>query len=174
MGTLILWLLVLGFIGAFAAQVATRVRLIAAAPNTISIDNPAVRVRRFLVDVVLQRQTIKERPFPGLAHAFVFWGFVAFGGYTVTEFLHGLGIVDLTDTRWFYAYRVALTPFAVAVLAGILLLLVRRAIVRPVALGQTLSIESVVIGLFIATLMATFLLGWRLDEESAVMRATIK
>ena len=172
MGTLILWLLVLGFIGAFAAQVATRVRLIAAAPNTISIDNPAVRVRRFLVDVVLQRQTIRERPFPGLAHAFVFWGFVAFGGYTVTEFLHGLGIVDLTDTRWFYAYRVALTPFAVAVLAGIVFLLVRRAIVRPVALGQTLSIESVIIALFIATLMATFLMGWRLDEESAAGRIT--
>ena len=172
MGTLILWLLVLGFLGAFAAQVATRVRLIAAAPNTISIDNPAVRVRRFLIDVVLQRQTIKERPFPGLAHAFVFWGFVAFGGYTVTEFLHGLGIVDLTDTRWFYAYRVAITPFAIAVLAGILFLLVRRAIVRPVALGQALSIESVVIALFIATLMATFLMGWRLDEESPAGRIT--
>ena len=170
MSTLILWLLVLGFVGAFAAQVATRVRLITAAPNTFSIDDSAFRVRRFLVDVVLQRQTIKERPLPGLAHAFVFWGFVAFGGYTTTEFLHGLGIVDLTDTRWFYAYRVALTPFAVAVLAGILFLLVRRAIVRPVALGQKLSIESIVIALFIATLMATFLLGWRLDEASAAGR----
>ena len=170
MSTLILWLLVLGFVGAFAAQVATRVRLITAAPNTFSIDDSAFRVRRFLVDVVLQRQTIKERPLPGLAHAFVFWGFVAFGGYTTTEFLHGLGIVDLTDTRWFYAYRVALTPFAVAVLAGILFLLVRRAIVRPVALGQKLSIESIVIALFIATLMATFLLGWRLEEASAAGR----
>src|SRR5262245_29166445 len=118
MSTLILWLLVLGFVAAFAAQVATRVRLVAAAPNTFSTDNTAFRVRRFIVDVVLQRQTIRERPLPGLAHAFVFWGFVAFGGYTVTEFLHGLGIVDLTDTRLFYAYRVALTPFAIAVSAG--------------------------------------------------------
>ena len=100
----------------------------------------------------------------------MFWGFVAFGGYTVTEFLHGLGIVDLTDTPWFYAYRVVLTPFAIAVLAGIVLLLVRRAIFRPVALGVKVSLESVAIGLFIATLMATFLLGWRLDEESAAGR----
>ena len=115
MSTLILWLLVLAFAGAFAAQVATRVRLIAAAPNTFSLENPAFRVRRFLIDVVLQRQTIRERPIPGLAHAFVFWGFVAFGGYTVAEFLHGLGIVDVTDTPWFHAYRLALTPFAVAV-----------------------------------------------------------
>ena len=171
MSTLILWLLVIGFAGAFAAQVATRVRLVAAAPGTFSLDNPAFRVRRFLVDVVLQRQTIRERPGPGLAHAFVFWGFVAFGGYTITEFLHGLGIADLTETRWFYAYRVVLTPFAIAVLAGIVFLVVRRAIFRPVALGKTVSIESVVIGFFIATLMVTFLLGWRLDEESAAGRA---
>src|SRR5262245_38946834 len=171
MSTLILWLLVLGFVAAFAAQVATRVRLVAAAPNTFSVENTAFRVRRFLVDVVLQRQTIRERPVPGLAHALVFWGFVAFGGYTITEFLHGLGIADFTETRWFYAYRVVLTPFAIAVLAGILFLVVRRAIFRPAALGKTVSVESVVIGLFIATLMVTFLLGWRLDEESAAGRA---
>jgi len=171
MSTLILWLLVLGFVAAFAAQAATRVRLVAAAPNTISLENPTFRVWRFLVDVILQRQTIRERPVPGLAHALVFWGFVAFGGYTVTEFLDGLGIVDLTQTRWFYAYRVALTPFAIAVLAGIAFLIVRRAIFRPVALGKTVSIESVVIGFFIATLMVTFLLGWRLDEESTAGRA---
>ena len=171
MSTLILWLLVLGFVAAFAAQAATRVRLVAAAPNTISLENPAFRVWRFLVDVILQRQTIRERPVPGLAHALVFWGFVAFGGYTVTEFLDGLGIVDLTQTRWFYAYRVALTPFAIAVLAGIAFLIVRRAIFRPVELGKTVSIESVVIGFFIATLMVTFLLGWRLDEESTAGRA---
>ena len=170
MSTVMLWLLVLGFIGAFAAQVATRVRLVAAAPNTFSLDNPAFRVRRFLLDVVLQRQTIRERPVPGLAHAFVFWGFVAFGGYTVTEFLRGLGIVDLTHTRPFYVYRVVLTPFAIAVLAGIVFLVVRRAIFRPIALGTTVSIESVVIGFFIATLMVTFLLGWRLDEASLAGR----
>jgi Fe-S oxidoreductase len=168
--TIILWLLVVAFLGAFAAQVTTRVRLIAAAPSTFSLVDPAFRIRRFLVDVVFQRQTIRERPLPGLAHALVFWGFVAFGGYTITEFLHGLGIVDLTETRWFYAYRLVLTPFAVAVLGGILLLLVRRAIVRPAALGTTVSIESVVIALFIATLMITFLLGWRLAEESTAGR----
>jgi hypothetical protein len=65
-----------------------------------------------VVDVLLQWRTIKERPFTGLMHAFVFWGFVAFGGYTLTEFLYGLGIVDLTHAGWFHAYRLALTPFA--------------------------------------------------------------
>ena len=78
MATAAFWVLLLVFMGAFAAQVARRVRIIAAAPNTFSLDQPGFRVRRFLLDVVLQRQTIKERPFTGIMHAFVFWGFVAF------------------------------------------------------------------------------------------------
>src|SRR5262245_40520211 len=170
MSTLVLWLLVLAFLGAFAAQVAARVRLIAAAPNTFSFDRPGARIRRFLLDVVLQRQTIVERPAAGIAHAFVFWGFVAFGGYTLAEFLYGLGIVDLTHTAWFTAYRVVLTPFAVAVLGGILYLLIRRAFVRPVGLGTKVSIESIVIALFIATLMVTYLLTFRVEEGTTAER----
>src|SRR5215475_3382183 len=166
MATLLLWLLVIVFVGAFAAQVATRVRLIAAAPNTFSLDDPGFRVRRFLVDVLGQRRTIVDRPVPGLAHAFVFWGFVAFAGYTSVEFLKGLGIIDFTHSRWFDTYRVVLTPFAIAVLVGIMYLLIRRAFVRPIGLGTTVSVESIVIGLFITTLMVTFLLTWRLDEAS--------
>ena len=164
------WILLLLFLGTFAAQVARRVQLIAAAPGTISLDQLGTRTSRFLLDVVLQRQTIRERPLAGLMHALVFWGFVAFGGYTLTEFLHGLGIVDLTETGWFHAYRIALTPFAIGVLTGILYLLVRRAIVRPVGLGTKVSLESVVIALFIATLMITFLLTFRLDEASMAGR----
>jgi len=166
MSTLLLWLLVLIFVGAFASQVATRVRLIAAAPNTFSLNDLGFRVQRFFVDVIGQRRTIAERPAAGLAHAFVFWGFVAFAGYTTVEFLSGLGIVDFTHSSWFNAYRVVLTPFAVAVLFGIVYLLIRRAFVRPIGLGTKLSVESIVIGLFIATLMVTFLLTWRLDESS--------
>jgi Fe-S oxidoreductase len=163
MPTLIFWLLFLAFIGAFTAQVAKRVQLIAAAPNNFTFDNLPFRIRRFVRDVLLQVRTIRERPFTGLMHAFVFWGFVAFGGYTTIEFLYGLGIVDLTETRWFYAYRLLLTPFASAVLVGIIYLLIRRAFVRPVALGDHVSVESIVIALFITTLMVTFLLAFRLE-----------
>jgi Fe-S oxidoreductase len=166
METLVLWVLLLTSVGAFAAQVATRVRLIAAAPNTFSLDHLAFRIRRFLVDVVCQRQTIAERRVTGIAHALVFWGFVAFAGYTATEFLYGLGIVDLRHSNWFEAYRVVLTGFAIAVLAGILYLLARRVLARPTGLGSSVSWESVLIALFIATLMLTFLLTYWLDEES--------
>ncbi len=164
--TLAFWVVFVAFVGAFAVQVATRVRLIAAAPGEFALDDMGGRIQRFLVDVVFQVQTIRERPIVGLAHAFVFWGFVAFGGYTTVEFLHGLGIADLTETRWFFAYRIVLVPFATMVLGGILFLLVRRAVFRPAALGSAVSIESIVIALFIATLMATFLLAFNLDETT--------
>ena len=170
MATLAFWLLFLGFVGAFAAQVARRVQLIAAAPNSFSFDNIPFRLRRFLTDVVFQVRTIRERPLAGAMHAFVFWGFVAFGGYTTVEFLHGLGIADLTHTAWFATYRLVLTPFAIAVLVGIVYLLIRRAFIRPVGLGTHVSVESIVIALFIATLMITFLLTFRLPEETLAGR----
>ena len=170
MQTLAFWVLFLSGVGAFAAQVGRRVRLIASAPGAFALDDMGARVRRFVVDVLLQVQTIRERPIVGAAHAFVFWGFVAFAGYTTVEFLRGLGLVDLTGTRWFFAYRILLVPFATAVLAGILFLLVRRAIVRPVALGTNVSVESIVIAGFIATLMITFLLGFNLDEDTLAGR----
>ena len=130
----------------------------------------ALRLQHFVVDVVLQVRTIRERPIVGLAHALVFWGFIAFGGYTLVEFLNGLGIANLTDTRWFWAYRIILIPFATAVLGGILFLLVRRAVFRPAALGRKVSVESIVIACFIATLMVTFLLGFNLDEDTLASR----
>src|SRR5215831_13644337 len=169
--TLVFWVLFLTFVGAFAAQMATRVRLIAAAPGHFGIGDAWAHARRFVLDVLFQVRTIRERPIVGAAHALVFWGFVAFAGYTSVEFLRGLGIVDLTGTRWFFAYRVILVPFATAVLGGILFLLIRRVIFRPKALGAAISIESVIIACFIAALMITFLLAFNLDEETLAGRA---
>jgi Fe-S oxidoreductase len=166
MATVAFWLLFLTFVGAFAAQVARRVQLILAAPNTFSVDDIGVRAGRWLVDVLLQRKTILERPVPGIAHALVFWGFIVFAGYTTVEFLKGLAVVDLTTTSWFHAYRLAVAPFAAAVLVGILVLLFRRAFFRPIALGTHVSAESIVIALFITTLMITYLLTFRLDEAT--------
>ncbi len=166
MSIVVFWILFLAFVGAFAVQVAIRVRIIAAAPNTFAFDHLGFRAVRWLSDVLCQRRTIRERPAAGVAHALVFWGFIAFALYTVTEFLYGLGLVNLTDTRWFHAYRAAIAPFAASVLAGIVYLLIRRAVVRPIALGPHVSAESIVIALFIATLMITFLLTFEFDERT--------
>ncbi len=168
--TLIFWVLCLLSAGAFLVQVGRRLRLVAGAPNTFTLDDPGFRVRRFFRDVVFQTRTIAERPVAGSSHALVFWGFAAFAAYTSTEFLYGLGLADLRHTPFMRAYALALVPFAVAVLAGILYLLVRRAFFRPVALGTKVSIESIVIALFIAALMVTFLAGLRVEEGSTAWR----
>jgi Fe-S oxidoreductase len=170
METTVLWALVVTSVGLFGAVVRARLRLVLAAPPTIAVDDVGARIVRLVVDVLGQRRTIVERPAAGLAHALVFWGFLAFGGYTLLEFARGLGLLDVSSARWFLGYRVVLTPFATGVLAGITYLLVRRAFVRPAALGDRVSGESVVIGLCIATLMTTFLLTWRLPAATVAGR----
>jgi Fe-S oxidoreductase len=164
--TLIFWALCLGFAASFVVQVWRRLRLVARAPGRFGFDRPALRVRRFLRDVLFQSRTIGGRPVAGLAHALVFWGFVTFALYSSTEFLYGLGLIDLRHTAFFEAYALALVPFATACLLGILYLLVRRVFLRPAGLGDHVSVESVAIAIFIATLMLTFLLAFRLDERS--------
>jgi Fe-S oxidoreductase len=163
---LTLALLVGLFGGLFVVQVVRRVQLVRRAPGTLRCDGVPARASRFLREVVFQSKVVAGKPVVGLAHALVFWGFVAFSGYSGAQFLKGLHIVDVTGIPAFRFYAVALVPFAVGVLAGIVFLVVRRVFVRPEALGP-LSWESVLIGGFIATLMITFLLDFRLTEGTA-------
>jgi Fe-S oxidoreductase len=162
----VLAVLVVVFVSLFAVQVRTRLRLVRRAPGALRTDGEIERTRRFVSEVVFQSKVIAEKPVTGVAHALVFWGFVAFAGYSTAQFLKGLHLVDLTATPAFHLYMLALVPFTLGVLAGILYLLVRRVVFRPEALGA-LSWESVLIAVFIATLMATFLLDFRLGPGLA-------
>lgn len=155
-------LLFIIFVALFVAQIATRLRLILRATNNFSIAHPGARLARVVREVVFQSKVIAGRRIAGVAHALVFWGFVTFVGFTTGIFLRGLGIVDVTGTWWFYRYSLVVVPFAIAVLAGIICLLIRRVVFRPAGLGAHVSGESVLIGLLIATLMVTFLLDFRL------------
>jgi Fe-S oxidoreductase len=155
-------LVVLAFVGWFGAQIATRVRILRAAPGGFVVDDVPARLSRFVREVVFQSKVIRARPLAGLAHLCVFWGFCVFAGFTGVEGLRGLGLVDVSQTRGFALYKLVLVPFSWAVIIGMSWLLVRRAIVRPPALGKTVSKESVLIAFFIIALMVTFLLTFRL------------
>ncbi len=167
-------LLFILFVGLFVAQVATRLRLILRAKNNFSLANPGARISRVISEVVLQSKVIAGRPIAGVAHAFVFWGFVMFGGFTTAKFLQGLAgpgsSLDVTRAHWFQLYSLTIVPFAVAVLVGILYLLFRRVVLRPAGLGTHVSGESVLIAIFIASLMVTFLLEFRVAEGSMAYR----
>ncbi|HNY41276.1 MAG TPA: (Fe-S)-binding protein [Bryobacteraceae bacterium] len=119
------------------------------------------RLKRLFAEVLCQSKVIRHRPLPGLAHAFVFWGFLAFALVTLDHFAAGFGLDWLSRTRgsfgWLY-FRIAFL-FAAAVAISITGLAVRRFIARPKWLGERLSWESGLIALLIFILMVTYMLG---------------
>jgi len=118
------------------------------------------RVWEFVKDVALQGKVIRHRPLPGLAHAFVFWGFCAFALVTLHHVAQGFGIAVLDRHSGFgrlYFGMAAL--FAVAVSVSIAGLALRRFLVRPRWLGEV-KLESGLIALLILVLMVTYLLDY--------------
>ncbi len=106
---------------------------------------------------MLQAKVIRQRPLPGLAHAFVFWGFCAFALVTINHFAAGIGAPFLSRESWFGAFYFDLAAaFAVAVSVSIAGLALRRFAVRPRWLGEV-SYESGVIAFLIFALMTTYL-----------------
>lgn len=163
-------LVFVAFVGWFAQQMAFRWRIVAIAPQNFRTDHVLERTDRFITEVLFQSKVIGARPWVGVAHLGVFYGFVAFGLFTAAEAIRGLGLIDLTHNTPFHIYRLLLVPFSLSVLVGIVALGVRRGIMRPAALGTTVSKESILIAFFIATLMITYLLTFTIDAESVAGR----
>ena len=69
---------------------------------------------------LLQGKVIRERPLPGLAHAFVFWGFLAFALVTIDHMRAGFGLdllsPDSSFGRFYFGFAAS---FAVAVIVSI-------------------------------------------------------
>jgi len=129
------------------------------------------RAWEFVREVLCQAKVIRQRPLPGVAHAFVFWGFCAFALVTLNHFAVGLGVGFLDPAGWFgrfYSYLAA--AFALACAVGIMGLFVRRFLVRPKWLGKKLSWESGFIALLIFLLMATYLASFFVADASPAAR----
>src|ERR1700749_3914487 len=95
------------------------------------------RIWDFFWEVLCQAKVIKERPLPGLAHAFVFWGFLAFALVSLNHFASGfrLGFLDSDGPigsliGGFYFWFAAV--FAALVAVSIAGLFVRRFFVRTI------------------------------------------
>jgi len=129
------------------------------------------RIWEFFWEVLCQAKVIRERPLPGLAHAFVFWAFCAFALVTLNHcaFVLGIGFLDPAGPIGrFYFYLAA--AFALACAVSILALFVRRFLVRPKWLGEKLSWESGFIALLIFVLMATYLASFFVTDTSLAAR----
>src|SRR5260221_4166562 len=132
-------LLVASFAGFLVRFLPTLRRIRAAKPDAdFSVHPIGKRIRDFVWEVMLQAKVIRERPLPGLAHAFVFWGFCAFALITLNHIAIGFGAAFLAPRSFYFAFAAV---FAVAVAISIAGLFVRRFLVRPKWLGP-LSPES--------------------------------
>ncbi|WP_263358540.1 (Fe-S)-binding protein [Acidicapsa ligni] len=133
------------------------------------------RIWDFFWEVLCQAKVIRERPLPGIAHAFVFWSFLAFALVTLNHLAVGLGIGFLDPAgifgRFYFWFAAA---FAIACAISISGLFIRRFILQPVWLsraGHNISWESGVIAGLIFALMATYLASFFVADGSIAARA---
>ena len=138
-------------------------RILSAKPDAdFSLFPLGPRIRELVWEVMLQAKVIRERPLPGLAHAFVFWGFCAFALVTINHVAMAFGGGFLTPGGFYFQFAAI---FAVLVAISIAGLFFRRFLVRPKWLGE-LSYQSGVIALLIFILMVTYLAAfWNGDSK---------
>ena len=127
------------------------------------------RIQAFVWEVLCQGKVIRERPLPGIAHAFVFWGFLAFALVSVNHLALGLHLAFLPPAsiigHFYFTFAAA---WALLVAISITALFVRRFIARPIWLGKKVSYESGFIALLIFMLMATYLAAFFTRDETAL------
>ena len=149
--------LTLAALGSFSYEVLRRVLIVQKGLGSFPFDRFGERLLRVFREVILHEKVIRERPFPGLMHALVFWGFLVFGLVTIDHFAIGFYKPLMSDSVH-HAYSKIVIPFAVFVIFGILSLTYRRFINRPKALGK-MSPTSGLVAIFIVVLMGTYIYG---------------
>ncbi len=158
-----LTILTIGGLIGFFIPVCKRLQVVRNAPGKFDLNHIGARIWRELFQVLFQTKVIKQRPIVGLAHALIFWGFLAFIIVTLNHFIYGfmnfkgnlLGECGLSHT-----VKSIVAVFAGLVILGITTLFIRRFFIRPEALGKKLSIGSGLVALFIEILMITYLLDY--------------
>ena len=131
----------------------------------------AKRCWDFFWEVLCQAKVIEQRPLPGIAHAYVFWGFCAFALVSLNHFATAFGLGFLSPEGFFgRVYFTFVAIFAVLVAVSIAGLFVRRFLVRPKWLGSKVSYESGVIAFLIFLLMLTYLGAFVVPDTSATAK----
>lgn len=124
------------------------------------------RIWHLLWDVMCQAKVIRERPWPGIAHAFVFWSFCAFALVSLNHIASGFGGAFLdyhaVFGAFYYWFAFAFAAVCAVSIAG---LAYRRFVIRPKWL-EPLSYESGVIAALIFLLMVTYMPIWWVPESS--------
>jgi len=153
-GAVLLFLAVLGF-GAFFWRAWRLYRFLRLGRPEARLDHPWRRIRDELVIYLGQRKLLK-RPYyvRGLAHAFIFWGFLVITIGTVDLLVNGIAGLHIPGTgSAVFAWTIDI--FAVLVLGSIAIALIRRIFLAPPRMHVALD-GYVILGM-IAILMITLL-----------------
>jgi Fe-S oxidoreductase len=164
---LLIAILVSGFLFARKFGAALRIILAAKPDADFHLRPIGPRIRKVLWEVGAQGLVIAQRPLPGLAHAFVFWGFCVFALVTLNHFATGFGHPFLShESFWGNLYFLIAALFAIPVAISIAGLAFRRFVIRPKAL-EPLSPESGLIAFLIFALMVTYLATFWVPEGNS-------
>jgi len=149
----IILVLALGF---FAYSMYKKYRVMAIAKPSDRLDHLGERIAALMKFGIAQHRLIKKDFWPGIFHAFIFWGFCTVALQTIYSFAVGF---DANFTfpfvpEWLWnGYRFVKDCIETLVVSGILYFLYRRLVSKPTRI--TLSGEGILILCFILTLMLT-------------------
>lgn len=149
----------LGCAGWFAQRAVLLVRLI-----RLGVKDPDItpglwrtRLASMILDVLLQRKVLRK-PYTGLFHLLIVWGFFVFAVNTINHFAGALlpGFHLFGNTIAARGYAALADLFALLIIAGVGGMAVRRHAFRPAILTRP-SLESAMVFSFIAGAMAAYL-----------------
>jgi Fe-S oxidoreductase/nitrate reductase gamma subunit len=124
------------------------------------LDRLGERVKRLLTDVLGQRRLL-SKPYAGLMHSFIFWGFIILTAGTLLTFVQQdftsplLGYAFLRGPFYLY-FSLFLDLFGALAIGGILLAIIRRYLYRPQWLDSILD-DALILTLLLVILSTGFL-----------------
>ncbi|MFO1519314.1 MAG: (Fe-S)-binding protein [bacterium] len=140
-------------LGFFSYSMYKRFELLKLAKPSDRLGHIGKRIFAVLKFGIAQNRMIFKDFWPGLLHAFIFWGFCVVSLETIMAFGIGFNENFYLPGMIGNLYRVVKDGFEVMVVLGVLYFLWRRLVTKPSRV--TMSWEGVVILLFIFTLMTT-------------------
>lgn len=154
-------LVLAGSVAYFALRTATLVQLVRLGKPDADqrIVNLRAGVLSALLDVFTQRRVFRK-PWVGLFHVLIVWGFLVFAINTMNHFLgaYSPGFHLFGGGALARAYNMFADVFAVLILVGVIGLAVRRYVFKPENLTPR-SVESAIVFLFIGGAMVAYLLA---------------
>ncbi|MCF7805253.1 MAG: 4Fe-4S dicluster domain-containing protein [Candidatus Marinimicrobia bacterium] len=151
-------------IGVFAWLIYRRMTVLRLAESQDRFDRPWQRVKNVITVALGQKKILKKRYiWPGLMHAFIFWGFIAVAintihlvgqGFAPNFYLPGFA-PDQSLGQFYLVFR---DTFELIVIIAVLVALYRRFFVKPRRL--TLSFDAnLVLGLIFILMVTDFIIG---------------